>query len=111
MSAIAASLRTVAGIGLPPLRPIDLRFYPGAGVVEVRYDPGDKQEAIRMPATTFGAFLVSYCVRARIPLPRLADKVIRINASSITLCCKTIFAEAPAPDDATGGVRFCRIGL
>jgi len=68
------------------------------------------KSAIRMPATKFGAFLVSYCIRARIPLRRLADKVIRINASSITLCCKTIFAEAPAPDDATGRIRFCRIG-
>ena len=56
MSAIAASLRTVAGIGLPPLRPIDLRFHPEAGLVEVRYDPGDKQEAIRMPATKFWRF-------------------------------------------------------
>jgi len=108
MSAIAASLRTVAGIGLPPLRPIDLRFHPKAGLVEVRYDPGDKREPIRVPATKFGAFLVSYCIRARIPLPRFADKVIRINASSITLCCKTTFTEAPAPDDATGHVRFCR---
>jgi hypothetical protein len=41
--------------------------------------------------------LVSYCIRARIPMPRSADKGIRIEADAVILTFRTVFAKAPTP--------------
>jgi hypothetical protein len=43
-----------------------------------------------------GALLVAYCVRARIPISRQADKDIRIEAGSVFLTFATHFADVPA---------------
>jgi hypothetical protein len=43
-----------------------------------------------------GALLMSYCIRARIPVARLADKDIRIEASAVILIFTTRLAEPPA---------------
>jgi hypothetical protein len=40
--------------------------------------------------------LVSYCVRSRIPIPRLADKVVRVRGNSVVLSFNTQLADAPA---------------
>lgn len=108
VSAIAASMHRVVSIGLPPLRPSGVRFCPGDGVVEVLYTGGEKQKAVQVAAEKLGAFLVSYCIRARIPLPRLTGKDIRVQADFVILAFKTHYAEAPAPDDTAGGIRFAR---
>ena len=106
LSAIAASLNSVASIGLPPQRPVGLRFSAQEGLVEFHYD---KQQSIPVTAERLGAFLVSYCVRARIPLPRLSDKGVTIGAHSIRLNITTVYAEAPARDDGSGAMRFSRV--
>jgi hypothetical protein len=106
VSAIAASLHTVDGIGLPPLRSSGVRFCPTEGLVEVQYDP--PQKAIQVLSVSLGAFLVAYCIRARIPMPRLADKIIHIQANSIIVAFTTLYAEAPAPDAAMGGIQYSR---
>jgi len=43
-----------------------------------------------------GALLVAYCVRARIPISRQAEKDIRIATSSVFLTFATHFADMPA---------------
>jgi N-acetylmuramic acid 6-phosphate (MurNAc-6-P) etherase len=40
-----------------------------------------------------GAMLVSYCIRARIPIARLADKDVRIEAGSVVLAFSTRLAD------------------
>jgi hypothetical protein len=37
--------------------------------------------------------LVSYCIRARIPIARLADKDVRIEAGSVVLAFSTRLAD------------------
>jgi hypothetical protein len=86
----------VGSIGLPASRPVALRFSP-------------QEEWIRVTAVKVGAFLVSYCVRARIPLPRNSDKEITMAVNSIILSVTTFYAEAPARDDGTGMMRFSRV--
>jgi hypothetical protein len=99
-------LNAVGSIGLPPLRPVALRFSPQEEWIEFQYE---KQEPIQVPAAKVGAFLVSYCVRARIPLPRNSDKEIKMAANSIILSVTTFYAEAPARDDGIGMQRFSRV--
>lgn len=106
ISAIVASSKSVSRIGLPPLRPIALQFSPNEELIEFHYD---NQEPIRVTAAKLGAFLVSYCVRARIPLPRNSDKRITVGANSLTISLMTVYAEAPARDDGTGVMRFSRV--
>jgi hypothetical protein len=94
---------------LPPSRPIGLRFYPEQSMIELLYEPGERRGSIQMPATRLGAFLVGYCIRARIPMPRVADKDVRVESDSIILCFKTRYAEVQAPDDVAGRSRFSRV--
>lgn len=107
-SAIASSLSKVDAIGLPAIRPSGVRFCPKEGLIEVLYDPSDRRQAVKVSAASLGAFLVAYCIRARIPMPRLADKTIHINANSVWLAFTTHYAEAPAPDAPMGGIQFSR---
>lgn len=107
ISAITASLRTVDLIGLPPLPPVGLRLYPDENIVEFAYND-EEQATVRVAATKLGAFLVTYCVRARIPMPRFADKSVRVEADLVFLSFKTYYAEAPAADVGAGSISFCR---
>lgn len=83
-------------IGLPPLRPVGLHFCPEQALIKVLYDPASKHEEISVSAAQLGAFLVSYCIGTRIPIPRLADKTAHISANSVVLALKVQYAEAPA---------------
>jgi hypothetical protein len=94
----------VAAIGLPPFRPVNVHFRPEDGVIEFRYDTAEHPQTQRVEGAALGAFLVSYCIRARIPLPRLADKEIRVEPNAIVLRFITHYQEAPAPDDGMGSV-------
>jgi hypothetical protein len=47
-------------------------------------------------AEHLGALLVSYCVKVRIPLPRLPDKNIRVELFEVVLAFNRIYAKAPA---------------
>jgi hypothetical protein len=107
--AIALSSQTLGSIGLPALRPIELRFCPEEGMVEVLYDPNENHEAIRLKGASLGAFLVSYCIRAGIPMPRFADKEFRVLAHSVTVSFKTVYAEAPAHEASSGFHRYSRV--
>jgi hypothetical protein len=42
-----------------------------------------------------GALLVSYCIKARIPLPRHSDKCVRVQASAIVVVCITHYNDPP----------------
>jgi hypothetical protein len=86
---VGESLRAAHGLGLPALRPTDVRFCPRDGVVSFLYDASQWPQAVRMTAEALGALLVSYCIRAGIPMPRRAEKGIRIAASAVVLAFRT----------------------
>ena len=102
---VASSLRSAQSFGLPGLQPTSIRFYPGEGHIDVIYGSGQTQQAVRLAAEPLGALLVSYCIRARIPMPRKADKGIRIGAGVAVLAFTTRYAELPVAEIADTAAR------
>jgi hypothetical protein len=96
--AIAVSPKAAQGFGLPGLPPVGVRFYPKDAKVDVLYGTKDAPRAVSISAGTLGALLVSYCIRARIPMPRKSDKGIRIESHSVILAFRTKYDEAPHPE-------------
>jgi hypothetical protein len=103
--AISVSLRAAQGFGLPAMRPTGIRCYPRDGQVDVLYGSPEAPQAIRLEAEALGALLVSYCIRARIPMPRHADKGVRIEANAVVLAFRTAYTEAPAPETVDSTTR------
>jgi hypothetical protein len=103
--AVSVSSRAAQAFGLPALLPTGVRLYPHEGQVDFLYGAAPAGQAVRLAAEPLGAILVSYCIRARIPMPRNADKGIRIEADAVVLSFRTVFAKAPSPagpDRTTG---------
>jgi hypothetical protein len=90
IAVIAGSSRRAEGIGLPALRPSRIGFSPDDHRIRVEYQT---RPVISVPAERFGALLVAYCVRARIPIPRGANKELRIEANSVSLVFNTVFLD------------------
>jgi len=67
--------------------------YLQAREIRVEYET---HAAVSVAFDRLGALLVAYCVRARIPISRQADKDIRIEAGSVFLTFATHFADVPA---------------
>jgi hypothetical protein len=97
---MAGSARSAQGFGLPGARPTGVRLDPDLGNVDVLYGVGPAQQAVQLAAEPLGALLVSYCIRTRIPMPRRADKGIRIKAKCVILTVRTLYDEAPPPETA-----------
>ena len=93
ISPIAGSLQRARTIGLPALRPMRIGFSPQTREIRVEYDT---HAAVWVASDRLGALLVAYCVRARIPISRQAEKDIRIATSSVFLTFATHFADMPA---------------
>jgi hypothetical protein len=98
VGAVGASLRAAQAFGLPGLAPTNVRFFPREGQVEFLYGERHPQRAVRMTAEQLGAVLVSYCIRVKIPMPRRAEKGIRIEADVVILAFRTVWNKAPAPE-------------
>jgi hypothetical protein len=95
LQAIAASARAAETFGLPGSAPNAVRFDPKECVVDFLYGSAQKPRTVRLKAEVIGALLVSYCIRARIPIPRNANKGVRIGANSVTLAFRSYFERAP----------------
>lgn len=90
ISVIGGSLQRAQAIGLPALRPISIVFDPQANTMNVE---DGTQPVVSLSSAHIGAFLVLYCVRARIPIPRRSDKNISIRSGSVVLAFSTHFAD------------------
>jgi hypothetical protein len=105
VKAITTSPKAARGFGLPGLSPTDVRFHPKEGTVDVIYGTQHSARAVAISAEALGAILVSYCVRTHIPMPKNAEKAIRIEAKSAVLAFRLKFEEAPSPEAAEGPSR------
>ena len=92
VSVIGGSPQRAEAIGLRALRPAGVDFST-EGQIRFLYEAYPE---IRVTAEALGVLLVSYCVRSRIPIPRLADKVVRVRGNSVVLSFNTQLADAPA---------------
>ncbi len=90
--------REAEKLGLPAMPPSQIIFDPKEGAVEAVYGKGETARTVLIPPETLSAMLVSYCIRTKIPLPRVANKIIRVQADSVVLSFKTWFDEAPVFD-------------
>ncbi len=102
---ITASPRAAVTFGLPGGSPSEVRFFPKERVIEILYVSKDATHAARMSAESLGALLVSYCVRAKIPMPRVAEKSVKVEADGIALEFVTRLERAPAPETANSSNR------
>jgi hypothetical protein len=89
--AIAESSKAAQTFGLPGQAPQNVQFHPREGKVDVVYRTDSAPEAVPITAEALGALLISYCIRASIPMPRKSDKGIRVEANSIILAFKTTY--------------------
>ncbi len=82
-------------LGLPASRGYKIHFDAKNGNVAFVCMQSNSEKTITISAEHLGEVLISYCLRTRIPLPRVADKVIRVEPNRIVLTFKTWFTEAP----------------
>lgn len=84
--------------GLPPLKPTSARGKPTDGAVEVTYGELTSTRVFMLRAEAVAAILISYCNRAGMPMPRAADKGVRIERDHIVVIFTLRMPEAPAPE-------------
>jgi hypothetical protein len=106
--AIASSVRSAQSFGLPGARPTGVRLHAQDGQIDVLYGADHAQQAVRLAAEPLGALLVSYCIRARIPMPRRANKGIHIKDKSVILAFRTQYDEAPLPEMPDGATTAAK---
>jgi hypothetical protein len=92
ISIIGRSVHWANSMGLPGSRPTSVDFNPAAGGIILNYE-GKATDIIS--AERLGALLVSYCIRARIPLPKLAEKSVRIQANAVVVAFSTHYSDVP----------------
>jgi hypothetical protein len=102
---LSVSPRAAEGFGLLGMPPRDVRFHPRDGMIDVLYGTPKAEDLVRITAESLGALLVSYCVRSRIPMPRIADKHVRVESTCVVLAFRTRFTEPPAPEAIEGSWR------
>ncbi len=93
VSVVAGSGDRAQAIGLPPLKPAGVAFDTQANRITFRYAD---HAAVEVTAAHLGALLMSYCLRARIPLPRLPDKQVRVTPEAVVIAFRTLYSDAPA---------------
>jgi hypothetical protein len=93
---LACSPGAAVSLGLPQGRPTRVRFDPQAGQVALLYG-GDAGREIVVQSGPLGALLISYCLRARIRIPRDPRRDVRIGRDAVVLGFIQIFADTPSP--------------
>jgi hypothetical protein len=100
------SPRAAQAFGLPPLTPAAVRSKPAENAVEVVYGELPSQRVFMLRIEALGAILISYCNRAKIPMPRQAEKRLRIERDQVTvvLTRKTDLTVPALPETTIGRV-------
>ena len=102
--AVEWSPRAAQAFGLPPLLPTGVRCRPADGCIEVVYGTLTATRVFALRAEALGALLVFFCNRVDMPLPRHADKGIRIEREHVVLVFTLRLDELPQPDAPEGQI-------
>lgn len=111
---IGGPVGTATVVWLPPLPPVGITLVPTENRVDVFYGVSAADRPLSLQAETLGALLIAYCIRARIPLRRVARKEVRVGADYVTLVFHVEHSKAPArkvtdgPLVQQGSVRIWR---
>ncbi|MEO8714066.1 MAG: hypothetical protein ABI369_03540 [Acetobacteraceae bacterium] len=79
--------------GLPIEKPAGVRFSPATESIELLF-ADTTVESVQLKAEALGALLVSHCMNAGIPIPRVAVKAVRIDAAAVILTFTSRLREA-----------------
>jgi hypothetical protein len=96
------SPRSAQSFGLPPLIPHSVHCSAAEGTVEVSYGELTSTRVFVLRAEALGAILISYCNRAGMPMPRNADKAVRIDRDRATIVFTLHMPAAPEPEQPEG---------
>ncbi len=83
--AIEWSPRSAQAFGLPPQTPQAVQCNPDLGLLEVTYVDLTSTRVFMLRADALAAILISYCHRGGMPLPRTADKAVRIEPEHVVV--------------------------
>jgi len=98
------SPRAAQAFGLPPLTPTAVHGNPAEGVIEVTYGELTSTRVFMLRAEALGAILISYCNRVGMPMPRKADKSVRIERDHVVVLLSYRQDAATAPELPEPGV-------
>jgi hypothetical protein len=98
------SPQAAQAFGLPPMVPTTVRCNPSDGHVEVTYGTLSAARMFALRAEALGAILISYCNRVGLPVPRGADKGVRIERDTVVLVFKLRIEHVAQPDSAEGPI-------
>src|SRR5215472_8567572 len=96
--ALEWSPRSAQAFGLPPLTPQAIRCRPADGTIEVTYGELTSTRVFALRAEALGALLIAYCNRAGMPVPRIADKGVRIEREHVIVVFTLRVSKAPPPE-------------
>jgi hypothetical protein len=102
--AIEWSPRAAQAFGLPPLQPETVRCNPADAMVEVTYGRTTAARIFMLRAEALGAILISYCNRIGIPVPRNAEKGVRIERMHVVIVLTLRLPATPQPQLPEGRV-------
>jgi hypothetical protein len=102
--ALEWSPRAAQAFGLPPLTPNGVRCNPVDGCIEVIYGELTSTRVFALRAEALGAILISYCNRTGMPMPRLADKAVRIERAHVVVVFTLRLDGAPQPEGPEGAI-------
>lgn len=102
--AVEWSPQAAQAFGLPPRVPTAVRLNPSESNIEVVYGTLTATRVFALRAEVLGALLVSYYNRTSMPIPRLADKGIRIERDYVVLVFTLRLDVPPEPDVPEGPV-------
>jgi hypothetical protein len=92
------SPRSAQAFGLPPLTPQSVRCNPTDATIEVTYGELTSTRVFVLRAEALGAILISYCNRAAMPMPRHADKAVRIEREHAVVVFTLRLSAVPQPE-------------
>jgi hypothetical protein len=95
---IGWSLGAASSHGLPPITPDEIRLRPDESCIDLIYGTGPGARLVPLPLEGLATLLIAYCIRAHIPLPRIARKEVRIGARYVSLVFHVEHSQAPAPE-------------
>ena len=102
--ALECSPRSAQAFGLPPLTPPAVRCNPPAGAVEVTYGELTSTRVFILRAEALGAILIWYCNRIGVPMPRNADKAVRVDREHVVVVFTLRMSRAPQPELPEGQI-------
>lgn len=102
---LECSPKAAQAFGLPSRRPDRVKCKPNESLIEVSYGKLTETRVFMLRAEALGAILISYCNRIGMPMPRAADKAVRIEREHVVMVFILRLPHAPQPDSPEGPIN------